>query len=36
MKTPLTSAHTLGAAVAALSGEKTPVTVINDSPGFVV
>src|SRR5215813_8953289 len=36
MKTPLTSAETLGVAVAALSGEKTPVTVINDSPGFVV
>ena len=36
MKTPLTSAETLGAAVAALLGEKTPVTVINDSPGFVV
>jgi 3-hydroxybutyryl-CoA dehydrogenase len=36
MKTPLTGAETLGAAVAALSGEKTPVTVINDSPGFVV
>ena len=36
MKTPLTSAETLGAAFAALSGEKTPVTVINDSPGFVV
>src|SRR5262245_34535532 len=36
MKTPLTGAETLGVAVAALSGEKTPVTVINDSPGFVV
>ena len=36
MKTLLTSADTLGAAVAALLGEKTPVTVINDSPGFVV
>ena len=36
MKTPLTSADTLGGAVAALSGEKRSVTVINDSPGFVV
>ena len=36
MKTPLTSAEMLGAAVAALSAGKTPVTAINDSPGFVV
>jgi 3-hydroxybutyryl-CoA dehydrogenase len=36
MKTPLTGTETIGVAVAALSGEKTPVTVINDSPGFVV
>jgi 3-hydroxybutyryl-CoA dehydrogenase len=36
MKTPLTSAETLGAAVAALSAGNTPVTAINDSPGFVV
>jgi 3-hydroxybutyryl-CoA dehydrogenase len=36
MKTPLTSAETLGAAFAAMSADKTPVTVINDSPGFVV
>jgi 3-hydroxybutyryl-CoA dehydrogenase len=36
MKTPLTSAEMLGAAVAALSAGNTPVTVINDSPGFVV
>ncbi len=35
MKTPLTSPETLGAAVAALS-PGAPVTVINDSPGFVV
>lgn len=36
MKTPLTSPEMLGAAVAALSAGETPVTVINDSPGFVV
>ena len=36
MKTPLTKPETLGAAVAALSSDNTPVTVINDSPGFVV
>src|SRR5262245_62861801 len=36
MKTPLTSAEMLGAAVAALSAGNTPVTAINDSPGFVV
>ena len=36
MKTPLTTAETLGAAVAALSAGNAPVTVINDSPGFVV
>jgi len=35
MKTPLTSPETLGATVAALSAGG-PVTVINDSPGFVV
>jgi len=35
MKTPLTTAETLGAAVAALS-EGAAVTVINDSAGFVV
>jgi 3-hydroxybutyryl-CoA dehydrogenase len=35
MKTPLTTPETLGAAVAALS-EGATVTVINDSPGFVV
>jgi 3-hydroxybutyryl-CoA dehydrogenase len=35
MKNPLTSAETLGAAVAALS-DGVPVTVINDSAGFVV
>jgi 3-hydroxybutyryl-CoA dehydrogenase len=35
MKTPLTSPEMLGAAVAALS-EGAGVTVINDSPGFVV
>ncbi len=35
MKTPLTTAEALGAAVAALS-DSTPVTVINDSAGFVV
>ena len=35
MKTPLTAAETLGAAAAALS-ENAPVTVINDSAGFVV
>jgi 3-hydroxybutyryl-CoA dehydrogenase len=36
MKTPLTNAETLGAAVAALAAGNTSVTVINDSPGFVV
>ena len=36
MKTPLTKPDILAAAVAALSTEKIPVTVINDSPGFVV
>jgi len=36
MKTPLTQPDILAAAVAALSTEKMPVTVINDSPGFVV
>ena len=36
MKAPLTNAETLGAAFAALSDEKTAVTVIKDSPGFVV
>jgi 3-hydroxybutyryl-CoA dehydrogenase len=35
MKTPLTTLATLGAAAAAL-GEAAPVTVINDSAGFVV
>jgi 3-hydroxybutyryl-CoA dehydrogenase len=35
MKTPLTTPETLGAAVAALS-TAAPVTVINDSAGFVV
>ena len=35
MKTPLTTPETLGAAVAALSAS-APVTVINDSAGFVV
>ena len=36
MKTPLTTPETIGAAVAALSAADAPVTVINDSPGFVV
>ena len=36
MKTPLTTSETLGAAVAALSAGNAPVTVINDSPGFVI
>ena len=36
MKTPLTKPEILGAAVAALSAGNVPVTVINDSPGFVV
>ena len=36
MKTPLTKAEIIGAAVAALSAGNVPVTVINDSPGFVV
>ena len=36
MKTPLTKPDILAAAVVALSTEKMPVTVINDSPGFVV
>jgi 3-hydroxybutyryl-CoA dehydrogenase len=35
MKTPLTMPETLGAAAAALA-DNVPVTVINDSPGFVV
>ena len=35
MKTPLTTPETLGAAIAALS-TAAPVTVINDSAGFVV
>ncbi|MFN3658773.1 MAG: 3-hydroxyacyl-CoA dehydrogenase [Pseudolabrys sp.] len=35
MKTPLTTAQALSEAVAALSGD-APVTVINDSTGFVV
>jgi 3-hydroxybutyryl-CoA dehydrogenase len=36
MKTPVTDADTLGAAVAALSAGSRSVTVINDSAGFVV
>jgi 3-hydroxybutyryl-CoA dehydrogenase len=36
MKTPLTSPEAIGAAVAALAAAGTPVTVINDSAGFVV
>jgi len=36
MKTPLTKADIVGAAVTALSAGNVPVTVINDSPGFVV
>ena len=36
MKNPLTSAETLGAAVAALEATGAPVTAINDSNGFVV
>ena len=36
MKNPLTSPEALGAAMAALSAGNAPVTVINDSPGFVV
>ena len=36
MKTPITKPEVLGAAVAALSAGNVPVTVINDSPGFVV
>jgi 3-hydroxybutyryl-CoA dehydrogenase len=36
MKTPLTTPETLGAAVAALSAGNAPVTVINDSAGFVI
>jgi 3-hydroxybutyryl-CoA dehydrogenase len=36
MKTPLTRHETVGAAVAALSAGNVPVTVIRDSPGFVV
>jgi 3-hydroxybutyryl-CoA dehydrogenase len=36
MKTPLTKAGTIGAAAAALSAGNVPVTVVNDSPGFVV
>jgi 3-hydroxybutyryl-CoA dehydrogenase len=36
MKTPRTTIETLGSAVAALSVGNIPVTVVNDSPGFVV
>jgi len=36
MKTPITKPEILGAAVAALSAGNVTVTVINDSPGFVV
>jgi 3-hydroxybutyryl-CoA dehydrogenase len=36
MKTLLTKAEILGTAFAALSAGNVPVTVINDSPGFVV
>jgi 3-hydroxybutyryl-CoA dehydrogenase len=36
MKTPLTNAETLGAALAALSAGGKSVTAINDSAGFVV
>jgi 3-hydroxybutyryl-CoA dehydrogenase len=36
MKTPLTAPESLGPAVAALSAANAPVTVINDSPGFVI
>jgi 3-hydroxybutyryl-CoA dehydrogenase len=36
MKTPVTKADILGAAVTALSAGNVPVTVINDSAGFVV
>jgi 3-hydroxybutyryl-CoA dehydrogenase len=36
MKTPLTKPEVLGAAAAALTAGNVPVTVINDSPGFVV
>lgn len=36
MKTPVTRPDILAAAVAALSAGNVPVTVINDSPGFVV
>jgi len=36
MKTPLTRADIVGSAASALSAGNVPVTVINDSPGFVV
>ncbi len=36
MKTPLTAPEMLGAAYTALSAGNVPVTVINDSPGFVI
>jgi 3-hydroxybutyryl-CoA dehydrogenase len=36
MKNPLTSPDSLGEAAAALETTKAPVTVINDSTGFVV
>jgi 3-hydroxybutyryl-CoA dehydrogenase len=36
MKTPLTAPQMLGAAYSALSAGNVPVTVINDSPGFVI
>ena len=36
MKTPVTKPEILGAAAAALSAGNVPITVIKDSPGFVV
>jgi 3-hydroxybutyryl-CoA dehydrogenase len=36
MKNPLTTPDVLGAAYAALAATSAPVTVINDSPGFVI
>jgi 3-hydroxybutyryl-CoA dehydrogenase len=36
MKTPVTTPEILGAAAAVLSAVNVPVTIVNDSPGFVV
>ena len=35
MRTPITSKDSIAAALELLSGQEAPVTLINDSPGFV-